>query len=561
MVPEITYTGTEEIMPNGLSNVAYKPKDGAIYDVNTVVNVDEGNPFSFAGHFSKPQTTDDVIVKVITSNERYDDNGNVNPNFVEKEVYRAEYGWQDVVDTDISADIANAEKLPNVSFIISSSSNVDWQSIKWAPVVTYNDSTGTSRNINVYPHYLTYAKMDAEGSSKTFLAQDTVINVKPTVTFGSADVNGTVTLLAKTQDKLIAKKSFAIANSVIALDSLTIENVGTDKVWFEYAYPETLSSAVTASTISVRRGNAILPETIAAGFYSYGQDDGFGMLYRGWGGFTYNASDGRYARPIDEALLKLPEDKDAKIDPLTYPFTPIGTDQMSLNRWVGQHTDIYLTADEAGSARLVEQDVVLTNPLDNIGNIAGISGEKLQGTGASTFTQISTNKSTSTMGGAMGVTYSDANGNAKTEVMMMDMNGDGYPDLIAGGSIQYTNSQGGLSGEKLSDIGTIKSKNDSYAWGYGGDPVHSVTNIVQMVKPAQKTDGSTTTTTTPQPEGSAANDAQSNKISIELSKVNPSWSVSGSVPHNSDDTKSCSWMLTVMDYQIRLLEKTVLESI
>ena len=55
----------------------------------------------------------------------------------------------------------------------------------------------------------TYAKVDAEGSSKTFLAQDTVIHVKPAVTFGSTDVNGTVTLLAKTQDKLIAKKSFA----------------------------------------------------------------------------------------------------------------------------------------------------------------------------------------------------------------------------------------------------------------------------------------------------------------------------------------------------------------
>ncbi|MDE7413541.1 MAG: type IV secretion protein Rhs [Muribaculaceae bacterium] len=535
--PETTYTGTEEILPNGLSNVTYKPQDGAIYDVNTVVNVDEGNPFSIAGHFSKPRTTDDVVIKVIASNERYDDNGNLNPNFVEKEVYRAEYGWQDVVDSDINADIPNEEKLPNVSFIISSSSNVDWPSIKWTPEVSYNDSIGVSRNISVAPHYQTYAQMDADCSSKTFLSQDTVIHVKPAITFSSADINGMITLLAKTQDKLIAKKSFAVANGVIAPDSLTIKNIGTEKVWFEYAYPATLSSEVIASSVSVRRGNTIIPESITAGFYSYGQDEGFGMLYRGWGGFTYNASEGRYARPIDESLLKLPEDKDAQIDPLTYPFTPIGTDQMSLNRWVGQHTDIYLTADEAGSARLVEQDVVLTNPLDNIGDIAGMSGEKLQGTGAAAFTQISTNNSTSTMGGAMGVTYSDANGNAKTEVMMMDMNGDGYPDLIAGGIIQYTNSQGGLSGEKLSDIGTIKSKSDSYAWGLGGDPVHSVSNIVQMVKSVQKSDGTTTTTTTSQPESSATNDAQNSKISVELSKVNPSFSISGSVPHNTDEAQ------------------------
>mgnify|MGYP002236317250 CR=1 FL=1 len=32
---------------------------------------------------------------------------------------------------------------------------------------------------------------------------------------------------------------------------------------------------------------------------------------------------------------------------------------------------------------------------------------------------------------------------------MMDMNGDGYPDIVAGGTIQYTNTLGGLSGEKF----------------------------------------------------------------------------------------------------------------
>ena len=36
---------------------------------------------------------------------------------------------------------------------------------------------------------------------------------------------------------------------------------------------------------------------------------------------------------------------------------------------------------------------------------------------------------------------------------MMDMNGDGFPDIIAGGTIQYTNSQGGLSGEIYKGIG------------------------------------------------------------------------------------------------------------
>ena len=184
------------------------------------------------------------------------------------------------------------------------------------------------------------------------------------------------------------------------------------------------------------------------------------MLYRGWGGFVYNSSEGRYSKPIDEALLKLPEDENAKPDPLTLPFTPIGTDQINLDRWVGQHSGIYLTAEEMASARLAEQDVILTNPLESNVDIAGISGEHLQGTGAAAVTQVSSSKSTVMQSGAMGITYSDANGSGKTEVTMMDMNGDGYPDIIAGGTIQYTNSMGGLSGEKYAGIGTTSSDNE-----------------------------------------------------------------------------------------------------
>ena len=524
--PVITYAGTEEIMPNGYSTTKYEPQEGAIYDVNTVVNVDNGNPFSLAGHFSKPQTTDDVVIKVLASNDRYDNSGNANPNYVEKEVYRAEYGWQDVVDTDINADIANADKLPNISFVIESSSNVDWTSVKWNPSVTYKDSTETSHTVAVGPHYLTYAKMDAEGASKTFLAQDTLISVKPSVVFGSTDVNGTVTLLAKTQDRLIAKKTFAVTSGVFASDSLTIENIGTDKVWFEITYPGSLSSPVTASSVSVRCGTSIVTETVGAGFYSYGQDEGFGMLYRGWGGFVYNASEGRYSRPIDEALLKLPEDENAKPDPLTLPFTPIGTDQINLDRWTGQHSGIYLTADEMATARLAEQDVILTNPLENDVDIAGIAGEHLQGTGAAAVTQVSSSKSTVTQSGGMGITYSDANGSAKTEVTMMDMNGDGYPDIIAGGTIQYTNSMGGLSGEKYAGIGTTSSDNESQSWGYGGNPVASVSNIVNLAKNGFKGNGNKNGS-----NSGGTNETEGNKLTSILSKV----SISAGVPKNTDE--------------------------
>lgn len=94
---------------------------------------------------------------------------------------------------------------------------------------------------------------------------------------------------------------------------------------------------------------------------------------------------------------------------------------------------------------------------------------------------------------------------------MMDMNGDGFPDIIAGGSIQYTNSQGGLSGEIYKGIGANNSDNASEAWGYGGNPVASVSQITNLAKGVKQS----------------------------LSNVQTEWqaqfSITGSAPKNTDE--------------------------
>ena len=327
-----------------------------------------------------------------------------------------------------------------------------------------------------------------ESHSYTFAATDTAVIVKPRIA-AAKGFNGDVTLTVKTADKLLAKKTFTITEGTLKADVLKLENPGTEKVWFEYHYPGTLSEdALTVARVLLQADTLGLPkDSVNAGFYAEGVNSGFGMLYRGWGGFVYNASEGRYGKPIDEALLKLPEDENAKIDPLTLPFTPIGTDQMSPDRWVGQRQEIYLTAAEAGTARLAEQDVVITNPLDNQVDVTGLAGDCLQGTGAAAVTQVATSKSSVTQGGAMGFTVNTAEGNATTDVTMMDMNGDGYPDIVAGGVVQYTNSQGGISGEKSQKLEKISSENSSSSKGYGGNPVASVSSIVKLIKHSPQT--------------------------------------------------------------------------
>lgn len=479
--PTITYSGTAEILPNGYSTTVYKPEEGAIYDVNTLTQLDGGPAFTLKGTFSKPITTDDVILSIIGSNDPKDANGNDNPNYIEKEIYTKTYVAAETADNAVlEANITNADKLTNFQFRITSMSNVEWTKIKWAPTITYTDTANVERTTSVPVNYNPFAEMISEGEVYTLSAEDTALVVVPRISLPT-DFNGDITLTVKSADQLWGKKVFTVTNGIVETDSLKLGQIETEKVWFEFSYSGSMSNvAPEYSRVRLLRG--LVTDSINAGFYAKSENEGFGMLYRGWGGFVYNASEGRFNKPIDESLLKLPESEDDKIDPLTMAFTPIGTDQTTIDRWVGQRQEIYLTAYEAGTARLGDQDVIITNPLENNVNIAGLSGECLQGTGAAAVTQVVSNKSNVVQSGALGITHNDANGNATTEVTMMDMNGDGYPDIVAGGTIQYTNTLGGLSGEKLGGIGTITTDNESDAWGYGGNPVASVSNIANTIK-------------------------------------------------------------------------------
>lgn len=508
--PTITYSGTAETLPNGYSTTVYKPEEGAIYDVNTLTQLDGGPAFTLKGTFSKPITTDDVILSIIGSNDPKDANGNDNPNYIEKEIYTKTYAAAETADNAVlEANITNADKLTNFQFRITSMSNVEWTKIKWAPTITYTDTANVERTTSVPVNYNPFAEMISEGEVYTLSAEDTALVVVPRISLPT-DFNGDITLTVKSADQLWGKKVFTVTNGIVETDSLKLGQIETDKVWFEFSYSGSMSNvAPEYSRVRLLRG--LVTDSINAGFYAKSENEGFGMLYRGWGGFVYNASEGRFNKPIDESLLKLPESEDDKIDPLTMAFTPIGTDQTTIDRWVGQRQEIYLTAYEAGTARLGDQDVIITNPLENNVNIAGLSGECLQGTGAAAVTQVVSNKSNVVQSGALGITHNDANGNATTEVTMMDMNGDGYPDIVAGGTIQYTNTLGGLSGEKLGGIGTITTDNESDAWGYGGNPVASVSNIANTIKYGK------------------------NAMDMAMTSWQAQFSISGSAPKNTDE--------------------------
>ncbi|EFL46970.1 FG-GAP repeat protein [Prevotella disiens FB035-09AN] len=517
--PVITYAGTEEKLPDGLSTTVYKSEEGAIYDAHTVANIAESISLGLSGKFTKPVTTDDVTLKVYASNNETDSLGNKNPKYRKKEIYTRTFAWNEAFDGELQQTIPNPDSYTNLKFEVSSTSNVDWSKVRWTPQVEVTAKDGSKQQTAGAAHYVLFADMVNEGKPVVLGSNTASLSVTPSITVVPPTASGTVTMTVKTADKLLGKKTYTLNGGSLSGDPLTITGVSAGKIWIDYSYSGNISGQAVTSMATVSGTG-----TAQAGFYAQSDNTGMGMLYRGWGGFAYNASEGRYGKPIDESLLKLPDSKDAKLDPRTMAFTPIGTDQMTFARWIGQNEFIYLTADTMGTARLGEQQVILTNPLEGSTETAALTGDCLQGTGATAVTLVSTSKSTVKQGGSMGITYNEAGGTSTTDVTMTDMNGDGYPDIIAGGTIQYTNTQGGLSGEKYSGMGKTTGKHSSKAWGAGGKPVASGVALLDMMTPSKG--GSTGTQM-----NTGLKKALNNLRTSFLAKI----SISGNIPENTED--------------------------
>ena len=479
--PEVIYQGlTSGIQPNGYTSNVYKATEGAVYTSEGEIGVN-AKDITFSGKFVKPSTTDELTIRIIAANSKTDEQGNSNPNYGKRTVFERTFAPKESFNGDITASYQVADGFDNLSCEVVASSNVDWASLSWKPIATYRDSVGSPINVNLGVRYSTYSDTKSLPAAYTS-TQGTSLTVTPTVQLSSNNVSGKVTLTAKTATSLIAKKEYSIVNGLIFGEPMQITSAPSEKLWFEFFYSETLDGVnATLSTVSVVPSSSPVATKVNAGFYAKMQDKGFGDLYRGWGGFVYNAADGRYAKPIDESLLKLPKSEKDRLDPMKMVFTPLGTDLNTLSRWTGQRTEIYLTATEAGTARLTEQDVVLGNLFGEMANDNTVSGDCLQGTGAFAITQKTTSTSTVIQTGVSMLTVNNATGSSTTKSTMMDFNGDGYPDILAGGIIQYTNTQGGISGEKT-DIGTIKSSNLSQTWSLGSIPVASFSITIPHAK-------------------------------------------------------------------------------
>jgi RHS repeat-associated protein len=304
---------------------------------------------------------------------------------------------------------------------------------------------------------------------------------------------GSMWFTVKQKNKLIAKEKRNYNNGI---DSLTFQASSGEILYFEYFLEsgDLIPCLVDSIQIDVAKEtyyekafiHSILTDTI---MHQYGH------MYRGWGQFGYNANEGRGELPIDVRKLSITGDIDKKaenkeikpkdiegskdMDELENRFSDAGGYNASTSvfvlmrpdalhqRWMGYDDFVYVTADTLSSSRMGEKEITS-------GGALSVEKDKF-------FAPVKKNKSTTSgaSGNLMGIVGSTAsNTNSIMISDFMDMNGDGFPDIIAGGVVQFTNSQGGLSIKTLDMDSITHTKAKAYGANVNGGAIHAMTRSV-----------------------------------------------------------------------------------
>ncbi|WP_280647739.1 MULTISPECIES: RHS repeat-associated core domain-containing protein [unclassified Dysgonomonas] len=536
--PVITYTDrTNQINPNGQGTAVYKSTESHVYSEDNSLRLPSPANVQVKGIFEKPVTSDNVTLRVLLSNDEMNDDGSTNPSYTQSVAYTREFAWNETHSGDLSFNITNTINGVNLKFELVSQTNIALENVEWKPVVESNNSGSTYSN-QAAVLYSTFVSQITEGQPYN-LAANGNLKIEPKFSaltgIANTSINGSLTMAVKSVTGLVAKQNVTITNGIIASSSIvTSAAAQAGTIWVEYYITDkdlisklgTPSAVVTVNSAST---------TVVTAMFTTRDYDGFGITNRGWGQFVYNANDGRYGNPISESLLKLPETENDNIDPVSTAFLP-----MTINRndntqiqWVGQNAGAFVAGDIISSARLADQDVILTNPLSGISNSQASGGSCIPGSGAIGISQESYSTSNATMVGAVGLTKSDAKGSNTVKVTTIDINGDGYPDIVTENQIQLTNTRGGFDGEIIKEIEKQKSESESSTISLGGNPVHAYSAVSGAIKKisSKKED-------TQQPPTDAGSAKTPSKAKIAIMNAVNNLNISASIPKNTDWTVS-----------------------
>ena len=509
--PIITYTGKPNYdTPNGHIFYTFNSQESEVVSDTTLTPFYGQNGLIIKGTFDKRYTSDDVTLRVYTSSERYDSIGNEIP-FNRHQVYERTFRWYDEHYDELTFPINYYAGDKYIECEVYSMSNVAWDEVKWIPIlVSEKDSTLLSVSYSIFADNI------VEGYPLDVVANDTLSIGLQGIVYNPSQANGDMTLTIKSRNKLYAKKVLHVSNGVITNDTpLVIIPSYNDRVWIELFTENRLLANSFTNPNAIVNGTMLLSTRyqlpsdydmgpiavvsssndrssypVTTNLFTISNEKRFGPLYRGWGQFAYNTgADSRYNARINTELLKWDFSDMEPSDTLylrTIPFYQAVPDKENQHTWYGPNQDIYVNGLEMGCSRIGAKNVDPKNLLADLDSVIINTDGKWVGSTARGFTLRSLNICADVMGSAKELIHNfnaTMTGNGaisynESRLSYMDMNGDGYPDIITPNSIQYTNSLGGFSEEYFTDNdheGSIKGYSSSVTASIGGSAEYSYT--------------------------------------------------------------------------------------
>jgi len=480
--PLIAYQG--KILPDSDANKRasnrYEASEDFILDNQSGALMPKNGTVSLEGSFNKAVTSDTVSLIV----------GQTVAG-VAKTLFTKKYPPSAIASGALMFPAVQVNAQDVLTFTIHSDSYIDRAALSWIPHYTYTSFTDGSTAVDlsgkpllqsaVAPNNSNYNDWHVRGP--VYVAQKTqTVQVLPDIS--AAPDTGLVTFTIKGPDTIYAKRFLKFNNGVIIgnTDSLILAIKAGQRYYFDYACANrTLASAIPHTGAFVFRDSidnsgskpVIIKkrEAVAASLYTNPASFTLGPLFRGWGAFQYKGDKG--TAPIDESELAMNQWANYPTDPNAYTDTnamknlpnPTLADVTSMiadaskNVWAGTDTSVFVGQATISSSRLILHDV----SVDSL----------MQGSGLTAASKIRKSSASSTWGGIgfiLSISGSSSKSSETTQLDMMDMNGDRYPDVLNENNVQYTYPSGALepAARAAHNLGGATGSGKSQTGGLGG---------------------------------------------------------------------------------------------
>ncbi|MEU4162124.1 SpvB/TcaC N-terminal domain-containing protein [Actinoplanes sp. NPDC026670] len=401
-----TYTASADFTLGGRAGSVLAPVTGTLH---------------LSGNLTKSAPTTDDVTAVITR--------------AGQTVFSETIAAADTGEIPIDLDVP-VTKGQEIGWRIQIDSPIDLTTVTWVPTAAYTDP---ALEIKAPYRVDMYSDDGLSAPQESWTAPaDGTLSVAPT-----AESDERVVFTVKKRGVLLAKRDVT--------DGLTLEVpvAAGDELFFDFstlgARPQSYAVQVGWTPGELSPAPSAVHSPIAEG--------AFAQPYRGWGVIGVNGNRDRAARPIVQADLvvdetyrdQLPEtvDPQAQRDefaadprvtpPKAFPYTP----DPGGNRWSADDR-LWAGPGSAASSRLGTETIVVPTA----GDLAAATAVPR----TARSRQISL---TGGVGGPVGsVGGSVATGDSSAITDFLDLNGDGFPDVVGGSGIQYTEPDGALGSRR-----------------------------------------------------------------------------------------------------------------